>query len=131
MSTTRHTVPVPESIPILETRQQLNDMAMQFPLGTLDDRNGGYYLLDYDATVLAVASDSLCEELDASMEAAKRYHSTHPEIDEESESIEPQSVEADSGLSKRSYTHPRCHTHALCRTYSDCHVCSSSYHWCF
>ncbi|OQD85958.1 hypothetical protein PENSOL_c094G05289 [Penicillium solitum] len=82
MSTTRYTVPVPESTPILETRQQLNEMAMQFPLGTVDDRNGGYYLLDHDATVLAVASDSLCEELDASMEAAKRYHSTHPEIDE-------------------------------------------------
>ncbi|OQD71183.1 hypothetical protein PENPOL_c001G00221 [Penicillium polonicum] len=74
MSTTRYTVPIPESMLILETRQLLNDMAMQFPLGTVDDRNGGYYLLDHDATVLAVASDSLCEELDASMEAAKRYH---------------------------------------------------------
>lgn len=82
MSTTRYTVPVPEWTPILETRQELNDMAMQYPLGTVDDRNGGYYLLDHDATVLAVASDSLCEELDASMGSAKRYHSTHPEIDE-------------------------------------------------
>ncbi|KUM64185.1 hypothetical protein ACN42_g2918 [Penicillium freii] len=89
MSTTRYTVPVPETMLILETRQQLNDMAMQFPLGTVDDRNGGYYLLDHDATVLAVASNSLCEELDASMEAAKRYHISHPEIDEESESIAP------------------------------------------
>lgn len=131
MSTTRYIVPVPEFTPILETRQQLNDMAMEFPLGTVDDRNGGYYLLDHDATVLAIASDSLCEELDASMEAAKRYHSAHPEIDEETKSVAPQSVEADSGLSKRSCTHPRCHTHALCRTYSDCHVCSSSFHWCF
>ncbi|KAJ5616028.1 hypothetical protein N7537_001142 [Penicillium hordei] len=98
MSTTRYTVPVPEFMPILETRQELNDMAMQFPLGTVDDRNGGYYLLDHDATVLAVASDSLCEELDASMEAAKRYHSTHPEIDKESESVAPQSVEADPAI---------------------------------
>ncbi|KAJ5944251.1 hypothetical protein N7516_004419 [Penicillium verrucosum] len=95
MSTTRYTAPVSESMPILETRQQLNDMAMQFPLGTLDDRNGGYYLLDHDATILAVASDSLCEELDAAMEAAERYLSSHPEIDDGSESIAPQSDEAD------------------------------------
>ncbi|CAG8263626.1 unnamed protein product [Penicillium nalgiovense] len=131
MSTIRYTVPIHESTQTLETRKQLNDMAMQYPLGTLDERNGGYYLLDHDNTVLAIASDSLCEELDASMEAAKWYHSTHPEIDDESESVAPQSDEAHSGLSKRSCTHPRCHTHALCRSYSDCHVCAGSYHWCF
>ncbi|KAJ6180594.1 hypothetical protein N7519_011055 [Penicillium mononematosum] len=100
MSTTRYTVPIHESTQILETRKQLNDMAMQYPLGTLDDRNGGYYLLDHDNTVLAIASDSLCKELDAAMEAAKRYHSTHTEIDEESESVAPQSDEAHSGLFK-------------------------------
>jgi hypothetical protein len=132
MSTTRYTVPIPGSTQILETREQLNDMAMQYPLGTLDDRNGGYYLLDHDATVLAIASDSLCEELDASMEAAKRYHSSHPELVEESEDIAPQSIEeANPGISKRSCSHPRCHTHALCRSYSDCHVCSTSFQWCF
>ncbi|OQE94791.1 hypothetical protein PENNAL_c0003G07064 [Penicillium nalgiovense] len=98
MSTTRYTVPIHESTQTLETRKQLNDMAMQYPLGTLDERNGGYYLLDHDNTVLAIASDSLCEELDASMEAAKRYHSTHPEIDDESESVAPQSEEAHSSV---------------------------------
>ncbi|CAI7581765.1 unnamed protein product [Penicillium viridicatum] len=123
MSTTRYTVPIPGSTQILETREQLNDLAMQYPLGTVDDRNGGYYLLDHDATVLAIASDSLCEELDASMEAAKRYHSSHPELVEESEDVAPQSIEeASPGLSKRTCSHPRCHTHALCRSYSDCHV---------
>ncbi|EAW21098.1 uncharacterized protein NFIA_062590 [Aspergillus fischeri NRRL 181] len=74
MATTRYTEPIPEGIPVLETRKQLNDMADQYPMGTLDDRNGGYYLLDHDGAVLAVTSDSLCEELDASMEEARRIH---------------------------------------------------------
>jgi hypothetical protein len=80
MSTTRYSVPIPKSTKILDTRTQLNDMVAQHPLGTMDDRNGGYYLLDHDGTVLAIASDSLCEELDASMEAARLYHSSHPSI---------------------------------------------------
>lgn len=91
MSTARYTVPIHESIQILETRQQLNDMARQYPLGTMDDRNGGYYLLDYDDTVLAIASDPLCEELDAAIEAAERYRSAHSEIDDESEFATPTS----------------------------------------
>ncbi|KAI2726503.1 hypothetical protein CBS147354_4218 [Penicillium roqueforti] len=84
-------VPIHESIQILETRQQLNDMARQYPLGTMDDRNGGYYLLDHDDTVLAIASDPLCEELDAAIEAAERYRSAHSEIDDESEFATPTS----------------------------------------
>ncbi|KAJ5783967.1 uncharacterized protein N7518_009644 [Penicillium psychrosexuale] len=91
MSTTRYTVPIHESIQILETREQLNNMAMQYPLGTMDDRNGGYYLLDHDDTVLAIASDPLCEELDAAIEEAERYRSAHPEIDDESEFAAPTS----------------------------------------
>ncbi|PYH57744.1 uncharacterized protein BO96DRAFT_433191 [Aspergillus niger CBS 101883] len=131
MSTDRYTVPIPEGIIILETRKQLNDMADQYPMGTLDDRNGGYYLLDHDATVLAIASDSLCEELDSSMESAKRFHSNDPISDNEAEDVAPGKAEAaNPGLSNHC-THPRCHTHALCRTYSDCYVCSSSFHWCF
>jgi hypothetical protein len=79
MSTTRYNIPIPESLTILETRQELNDMAEKYSLGSLAGRNGGYYLLDHDATVLAIASDSLCEELDASIQEAIRYHETHPE----------------------------------------------------
>lgn len=79
MSTTRYNIPIPESLTILETRQELNDMARKYSLGSLADRNGGYYLLDHDATVLAIASDSLCEELDATIQEAIRYHETHPE----------------------------------------------------
>ncbi|GFG02449.1 uncharacterized protein Aud_003753 [Aspergillus udagawae] len=123
MATTRYTVPIPEGIPVLETRKQLNDMADQYPMGTVDDRNGGYYLLDHDGTVLAVTSDSLCEELDASMESARKFHADN--LDDEAD-VAPRGDNAAASCS-----HPRCHTHALCRTYSDCHVCSSSYHWCF
>jgi hypothetical protein len=107
MSTIRYTVPIFESTKILETRKQLNDMALQYPLGTVDDRNGGYYLLDHDATVLAIASDSLCEELDASMEEAKRYHSNHSHSDEEREDVAPQNVEEYSDLSQHSCSHPQ------------------------
>jgi hypothetical protein len=123
MTTTRYTVPIPDETLVLETRKQLNDMADQYPMGTLDDRNGGYYLLDHDGTVLAVASDSLCEELDTSMEEARRYHASNLDIEA---GVVPRGDTAAASCS-----HPRCFTHALCRTYSDCHVCSSSYHWCF
>lgn len=53
-------------------------MAAEHPLGILEDRNGGYYLLDHDATVLAIASDSLCEEVDVSIEEANRFYASHP-----------------------------------------------------
>ncbi|KAK9592249.1 hypothetical protein V6Z90_003394 [Aspergillus fumigatus] len=85
MATTRYTEPIPEGIPVLETRQQLNDMADQYPTGTLDDRNGGYYLLDHDGAVLAVTSDALCEELDASMEQARRFHAGN--LDDEADVV--------------------------------------------
>ncbi|KEY81932.1 hypothetical protein BA78_8361 [Aspergillus fumigatus] len=85
MATTRYTELIPEGIPVLETRQQLNDMADQYPTGTLDDRNGGYYLLDHDGAVLAVTSDALCEELDASMEQARRFHAGN--LDDEADVV--------------------------------------------
>jgi hypothetical protein len=130
MATTRYTVPIPHGTLILETRKQLNDMADQYPMGTLDDRNGGYYLLDHDGAVLAVTSDSLCEELDASMEEARKYHANT--LGNEVDIVPRGDNAAGSGDGFVNYcSHPRCHTHALCRTYSDCYVCSSSHHWCF
>ncbi|KAF7593693.1 hypothetical protein BBP40_010985 [Aspergillus hancockii] len=78
MSTSRYTVPIPSETLILETRQQLRELAVVYSMGTLDDRNGGYYLLDAEGVVLAVAADGLCEELDASMASAKGVHEQSP-----------------------------------------------------
>ncbi|KAH1534876.1 hypothetical protein KXW32_007641 [Aspergillus fumigatus] len=102
MATTRYTEPIPEGIPVLETRQQLNDMADQYPTGTLDDRNGGYYLLDHDGAVLAVTSDALCEELDASMEQARRFHAGN--LDDEADVV-PRGVNATAKMSKSPTEH--------------------------
>lgn len=52
-------------------------MAAEHPLGILENRNGGYYLLDHDTRVLAIASDSLCEEVDISIEEANRFYASH------------------------------------------------------
>ncbi|KAJ5842167.1 hypothetical protein N7534_011997 [Penicillium rubens] len=80
-STTRYTVPIPESMDVLETRRELIEMAEQYPLCTVDARNGGWYILNYDGTVLAVATDSVCEELDASIEEAMRLYGLFREPD--------------------------------------------------
>ncbi|KAJ5319889.1 hypothetical protein N7508_000172 [Penicillium antarcticum] len=73
ISTTRYTAPIPKSMKVIDTRQELNNMAGEYPLGYLDERNGGYYLVNFDHSTLAVTSDSLCEELDAVSEEAERY----------------------------------------------------------
>ncbi|KAE8148374.1 hypothetical protein BDV25DRAFT_19194 [Aspergillus avenaceus] len=122
-SSTRYTVPVPPDTIILESRQQLNALASIYPTGTLDDRNGGYYLLDHDGSVLAVTSDHLCEELDASMASARRFYGRNYGI----YGNEFQHVVAPDDTC----SHPRCQTHAGCRTYTECHVCSSSFNWCY
>lgn len=131
MSTTRYTVPIAESTKVLNTRDQLNDMALQYPLGTLDDRGGGYYLLDHDATILAVASDPLCDELD---EAFKQYQA-NKQADGNSEETEnaPQSandIETHSALTSRVCSHPPCHNHNMCRRHAGCHTCFSGFKKC-
>ncbi|KAJ5195677.1 hypothetical protein N7449_006156 [Penicillium cf. viridicatum] len=50
-------------------------------MSTVGARNGGWYMLDRDGTVLAVASDSVCAELDASVEEAMRLYGLLPELD--------------------------------------------------
>ncbi|PWY81693.1 hypothetical protein BO94DRAFT_426492, partial [Aspergillus sclerotioniger CBS 115572] len=72
--TTRYIEPIPDNIPVMETRDQLHELAHENSKGSLDDRNGGYYMLDKKGKVLAVASDDLCEHLDASMKSAKQIH---------------------------------------------------------
>ncbi|KAE8372696.1 hypothetical protein BDV26DRAFT_273661 [Aspergillus bertholletiae] len=134
LPTARYTVPVPSGTLLLETRQQLNTMAAAYSMGTLDDRNGGYYLLDHDGEVLAVAADSLCEELDVSMASARRVHEQR--LDSYSGEFREITLQSQDGQRWRSSdenscSHPRCYTHALCETYNDCFVCSSNHHWCY
>ncbi|EIT79061.1 hypothetical protein BDV35DRAFT_74752 [Aspergillus flavus] len=132
---TRYTIPIPAETLILETRQQLNDMAAAYSMGTLDDRNGGYYLLDHDGEILAVAADGLCEELDNSMASARRVYEQRSRFDLYSGEVQEVTLQSHDAQLRRSgensCSHPRCYTHALCETYSDCFVCSSSHHWCY
>lgn len=112
---------------VLETRRALNEMADQYPLGTVDARNGGWYMLDHDGTVLAVASDSVCAELDASQEEAMRLYGLLPELDNEvSEDVALQSGEQPGPGLSNSCSHPRCLASSTCRTHSDCYVCEWS-----
>ncbi|KAB8235516.1 hypothetical protein ETB97_006850 [Aspergillus alliaceus] len=134
-SITRYTVPIKPGTLILETRQQLNNMATAYSMGTLDDTNGGYYLLDRDRSILAVAADSLCEELDASMASAKRVYEQKARSELYGGEFREFPIQGAEGLRlnavENSCSHPRCYTHALCETYSDCFVCSSNHHWCY
>lgn len=68
---------------ILETHRELNELAEQYPMSTVGTRNGGWYMLDHDDTVLAVASDSVCAELDASVEEAMQLYGLLPELGSE------------------------------------------------
>ncbi|KAJ5480015.1 hypothetical protein N7530_005524 [Penicillium desertorum] len=123
-STTRYTVPIPESMDVLETRRELNEMAEQYPLSTVGARNGGWYILDHDGTLLAVATDSVCEELDASIEEAMRLHGLPREPDNQvSKGVIPRNDQRPGSGISNSCSHPRCLASSACRTYSNCYVC--------
>ncbi|KAJ5940558.1 hypothetical protein N7516_000726 [Penicillium verrucosum] len=83
MPPARYIVPIPESIGMLESRRELNEMAEQYPMSTVGVRNGGWYMYDHDGTVLAVASNSVCAELDASLEEAMWLYGLLPDLDSE------------------------------------------------
>ncbi|KAJ6183732.1 hypothetical protein N7519_005033 [Penicillium mononematosum] len=122
MLTTRYTVPIPESMNVLETRRELNEMAEHYPLSTVGARNGGWYILDHDGTVLAVATDSVCEELDASIEEAMRLYGLVRKPDNDvSESVAPRSDQRSGSEISNTCSHPRCLASSACRTYSDCY----------
>ncbi|KAJ5686956.1 hypothetical protein N7536_009575 [Penicillium majusculum] len=123
-STTQYIVPIPESMGILETRRELNELAEQYPMSTVGTRNGGWYMLYHDDTVLAVASDSVCEELDASVEEAMQLYGLLPELGSEvGESVAPRSGEQLGPELSNSCCHPRCFASSACRTQSGCYVC--------
>lgn len=124
MPPARYIVPIPESIGMLESRRELNEMAEQYPMSTVGVRNGGWYMYDHDGTVLAVASNSVCAELDASLEEAMQLYSLLPDLDSEvSERIAPQSGEQPRSKLPNSCSHPRCFASSACLTHSGCYVC--------
>jgi hypothetical protein len=109
---------------VLETRRELIEMTEQYPLSTVDARNGGWYILNYDGTVLAVATDSVCEDLDASIEEAMRLYGLFREPDDQvSEGVIPQNDQRPGTGISNSCSHPHCLASSACRTYSDCYVC--------
>jgi hypothetical protein len=67
MSTTRYSKGVPEGAVVISTRQELNDFAGQHLSSALFERDGGLQLIDMDRTVLAVVSDELLPELEATI----------------------------------------------------------------
>jgi hypothetical protein len=123
-STTRYTVPIPESMDVLETRRDLIEMTEQYPLSTVDARNGGWYILNSDGTVLAVATDSVCEDLDASIDEAMRLYGLFREPDDQvSEGVIPRNDQRPGTGISNSCSHPHCLASSACRTYNDCYVC--------
>ncbi|KAI2882087.1 hypothetical protein CBS76997_7063 [Aspergillus niger] len=67
MSLTRYTAPIPQGAKVVETREQLNQVVRENPETVLYDQDGGYMLKDESGTVVAIAADSLCPELDQAL----------------------------------------------------------------
>ncbi|RAL02317.1 uncharacterized protein BO80DRAFT_463544 [Aspergillus ibericus CBS 121593] len=125
MSLTRYTAPIPEGAKVVETREQLNQAARQNPQTVLYDQDGGYMLKDEDGTVVAVAADSLCPELDqavAEVEAKQAQEKLAGTTGDPGET--KRDVNDDLGANRPlRCSHPRCFNSAICLTYTDCHVC--------
>lgn len=99
-------------------------MAEQYPMSTAGARNSGWYMLDHDGTVLAIASDSVCAELDASVEEAMRLYGLLPELDSEvSESVAPQSGEQLGSELLKQLLSPTLFCIVRMLAYSDCYLC--------
>ncbi|KAJ5382214.1 hypothetical protein N7517_000125 [Penicillium concentricum] len=131
MAMTRYVVPISESSIVLESRRELNQMAEQYPMSTMNARNGDWYMLNDDGTVLAVASDYSCAELDASIEDAMQLYGILPEVDHEvRETVATQSGEQPGAGLSNTCSHPRCFLSSTCRTFSGCYVCESNLHIC-
>lgn len=64
MSTTRYKDPVPEGISIFTTLDEAGKIQLENPYASLYPVNNGYYVKDPDGTVVAVAADEICDELD-------------------------------------------------------------------
>lgn len=66
MSVTRYTEPLPHGAVILETWEQVKQLAIANPFSGLEgDIGEAHFIMTDDGVILGVASDDLCEEIDA------------------------------------------------------------------
>ncbi|GAB1197700.1 hypothetical protein APSETT444_007003 [Aspergillus pseudonomiae] len=64
MSITRYKDPIPDGALIVTTLDGAAFVQKTFPHAIFYPENNGHYAKDPDGTVIAVASDALCEEID-------------------------------------------------------------------
>ena len=64
MSTTRYKDPIPEGVCIFTTLDEAAKIQLANPAASLYPVNNGHYVKNPDGTVIAVAADEICEELD-------------------------------------------------------------------
>lgn len=133
MSLTRYTAPIPQGAKVVETREQLNQVVRENPETVLYDQDGGYMLKDESGTVVAIAADSLCPELDQAVAEVEALQA-------ETKLAGNAGDQGDTNTNKRDVndvqdtnrplrcSHPRCFNSAICLTYTDCHVCLRQHH---
>lgn len=64
MSTTRYKDPIPEGVRLFTTLDEAAEIQMAHPAACLWPDNNGHYVKEPDGTVVAVAADEICEEID-------------------------------------------------------------------
>ncbi|KAE8164068.1 hypothetical protein BDV40DRAFT_122521 [Aspergillus tamarii] len=64
MSTTRYKDPIPEGVCVFTTLDEAAKIQQANPYAIFYPENNGHYAKDPDGTVVAVASDEMCEEID-------------------------------------------------------------------
>lgn len=64
MSTTRYKDPIPDGVCVFTTLDEAAQIQKANPHAIFYPENNGHYAKDPDGTVVAVASDEMCEEID-------------------------------------------------------------------
>ncbi|KOC15361.1 hypothetical protein AFLA70_25g005561 [Aspergillus flavus AF70] len=64
MSTTRYKDPIPKGVYVFTTLDEAIPIKKANPYAIFYPENNGHYAKDPDGTVVAIASDEMCEEID-------------------------------------------------------------------
>ena len=64
MSTARYQDPIPEGVCVFTTLDEAAKIQLANPAASLYPVNNGHYIKNPNGTVIAVAADEICEELD-------------------------------------------------------------------